>query len=641
MSAPTTHLLAVAVGPVQDFIAAARRTRDLWFGSFLLSQISKAAARAVAAACPCPVGDSLIFPAMDRPEDLDPERPADVPNVVLAQLPAGVDPSKVADAARAAAAAEWDRYAAEALAAAQRLVPGSIRRDTWAAQQGGVVEFYAAWVPVADDAAYPDARRRVMRLLAGRKACRDFGPAAGEHGVPKSSLDGARETVLEKKVQDPRTEAESRRIRSQLRLRRGEQLDVVGLTKRLAGGDRPYPSVSRVAADPWLRAAAARSPAAFGRLKEACAALAARGTVRKLGTGNDRLKQFVDFPYEGSIVYRSRHEEIAQENGIDDRPPFPGVDGPLAELAREFGEAGPYLAVLAADGDRMGESISRCKTAGVHRDVSRALSRFAAGVRAVVEGRCRGSLIYAGGDDVLAFLPLDRCMECARQLHDDFGTTLAAVVPAADGDKKPTLSVGIAIGHFLEPLEDLLDWARGAERAAKGTDRDGLAVHIHPRSGTSFGIRDEWGSAHDDASPDRRLAAWAGMLDRGTLPGKAAYDLRGLAQDYDHWPTKETAQRLALRDAIRADARRMLRRKRGPGGGKAETDALDGLLGRITTPDDLRRVARQLLVAQWLRGGPESGAGTAAATVAGQAAGGAAHGAGGSPASAAAATEEA
>jgi len=27
-----SHLLAIAVGPVQEFIAAARRTRDLWFG---------------------------------------------------------------------------------------------------------------------------------------------------------------------------------------------------------------------------------------------------------------------------------------------------------------------------------------------------------------------------------------------------------------------------------------------------------------------------------------------------------------------------------------------------------------------------------------------------------------------------------
>ena len=41
------YLLSVTVGPVQDFIAAARRCRDLWFGSYLLSEVSKAAAKAL------------------------------------------------------------------------------------------------------------------------------------------------------------------------------------------------------------------------------------------------------------------------------------------------------------------------------------------------------------------------------------------------------------------------------------------------------------------------------------------------------------------------------------------------------------------------------------------------------------------
>lgn len=54
----TSHLLALTVGPVQDFIAAARRTRDLWFRSHLLSEISKAAAKSLR-----DQGGKLIFPA--------------------------------------------------------------------------------------------------------------------------------------------------------------------------------------------------------------------------------------------------------------------------------------------------------------------------------------------------------------------------------------------------------------------------------------------------------------------------------------------------------------------------------------------------------------------------------------------------
>ncbi|MDI9601475.1 MAG: type III-B CRISPR-associated protein Cas10/Cmr2, partial [Acidobacteriota bacterium] len=39
-----SHLLAISIGPVQDFIAAARKTRDLLNGSELLSTIATAIA---------------------------------------------------------------------------------------------------------------------------------------------------------------------------------------------------------------------------------------------------------------------------------------------------------------------------------------------------------------------------------------------------------------------------------------------------------------------------------------------------------------------------------------------------------------------------------------------------------------------
>ena len=42
------HLLAIALGPVQEFIATARRTRDLYAGSRLLSEAAARAAKALA-----------------------------------------------------------------------------------------------------------------------------------------------------------------------------------------------------------------------------------------------------------------------------------------------------------------------------------------------------------------------------------------------------------------------------------------------------------------------------------------------------------------------------------------------------------------------------------------------------------------
>jgi CRISPR-associated protein Cmr2 len=43
-----TFLFIATIGPVQPFIASARRTRDLYLGSTLLSELSKAAARKIA-----------------------------------------------------------------------------------------------------------------------------------------------------------------------------------------------------------------------------------------------------------------------------------------------------------------------------------------------------------------------------------------------------------------------------------------------------------------------------------------------------------------------------------------------------------------------------------------------------------------
>ncbi len=80
------YLLVVALGPVQDFIRAARRTRDLWFGSYMLSELSKAAAREIDVN-----GGKLIFP-MATGRELEPDSKLLVANQVLAELPPSASP---------------------------------------------------------------------------------------------------------------------------------------------------------------------------------------------------------------------------------------------------------------------------------------------------------------------------------------------------------------------------------------------------------------------------------------------------------------------------------------------------------------------------------------------------------------------
>jgi len=220
----TRHLFVISIGSVQDFIAAARRTRDLWFGSHLLSEISKAAAKAIA-----DEGGKLIFPALEREHpDLEPSfnlppekriKAFNVANIILAELPESIkEPSKVNEKARVAAKGTWLHYVTETKKEIEKLDKDAVDPEIWTEQvidvdeqTFDVIPIYSAWVPLGSD--YQKARKRLMRLLSGRKSIRNFNSPSGKHPiVPKSSLDGARESVLtknrsiRKKYPSPRTD---------------------------------------------------------------------------------------------------------------------------------------------------------------------------------------------------------------------------------------------------------------------------------------------------------------------------------------------------------------------------------------------------------------------------------------------------
>ncbi len=539
-----SHLLAMTVGPVQELIAAARRTRDLWLGSHLLSEISRAVAQSAETE-----GGSLIFPAsLDQPN---------VANIVLVELPSG-DPQVVAANARRAAQQRWRQIADPV----RRQAAGEIRPEIWDDQIDDVIEFYAAWVSRSHD--YPADRRRVMRLLAGRKNCRDFLPAKGRAGVPKSSLDGQRESVLKPPDQPTRRGG----FRAQLRIRDGEQLDVLGLVKRMAEGHRPYPSVARIALDPWVRGNQHR----LQPVMAACAQLEGQNILRRLDTSV--YGQFKDFPYEGTAAYVSRHHELLEETRADAQDLRPLRDA-LAGLPQPE----PYLAVLVADGDRMGAALARLPSADAHRKFSRDLAAFASEAQRVVNQH-RGVLVYAGGDDVLAFLPVDTCLACARALHEAFGQRL-------HGYGALSLSVGVAIAHFMENLEDLLAYGRAAEKSAKEPDRDGLAVHLHKRGGAPIKVRQRW-----NTSPDARWTHYAQLLRAEAIPSKLPYDLRKLADLYAAWSDPATIQAAMQRDLLR-----VIRDKQ-PKAGRAYMGHVEQIVRGLSDVGALRALAEQLLVAR-------------------------------------------
>lgn len=181
-----------------------------------------------------------------------------------------------------------------------------------------------------------------------------------------------------------------------------------------------------------------------------------------------------------------------------------------------------------------------------HLQFSEALANFGLhAARRIVEETHHGQLIYSGGDDVLAMLPAENAITCARDLRAAFQGRRAQMsaeaqdlfksgVPegflqvADPSPKEPTwpllmpgdrmtVSVGLAIGHVKEPLQDMIQEAQRAEKRAKadpqritwnkertsqewklneGWGRDALALTLFKRSGETI----RWGAKFDSAA---------------------------------------------------------------------------------------------------------------------------------------------
>jgi len=566
-------LMAVSIGPMQEFIQSARRTRDLWFGSYVLSTISKAVAKELLGP-----DTELIFPYATSRKELD-DPGFVVSNVLLAKLGAGVHPDQLSPILEEAAQTAWEDFARRAVADSH-VESGWLVQKRWESQIRGVVEVYTAWLPL-DDSEYRNTRAELMRLLSGRKACRDFQAWEGEFGVPKSSLDGARETVLSKL-----DKAGTKKRAERLKLNEGEQLDTIGLTKRLGGtsGTRQqYPSVSRVAADPWLHGLDKTDCDALLRI---CETLRGRGLV---GLSPEKFPQYRNFPWERSAVYLNHCKEAVEdaEEGLRAELLKP-LRTELTRLYQKYRKPDPYLAILMADGDHMGRAISQIERAEDHQQLSRALAGFAGEAGKHVR-ECGGALVYAGGDDVLAFLPVDRAVECARKLRDEFAGAMA-------NWSGPTLSVGIAIGHMMEPLEDLLEYARNAEKLAKKQEnrpeRDALAVTVHARSGSPVQWRAQW-----DSNPDAMLGKLVNDLLEDRIPDKAAHDLAERARFYRDLEDQAGNAPDWVEGAVRADALRVLGRK------VSKDDSalreLEEMVRRtVNKPSDLESLTSALLIAR-------------------------------------------
>jgi hypothetical protein len=174
------YLFQVSIGPVQSFIASARRTRDLAFGSWLLSELSKAAALQIAEDNGL---ESLIFPAPESKESLGPGTSLNVANKIVALVQQS--PDTLGQLVHKAVLKRLKGIKEEAYKKVH--LTDYSQAD---AQINDLVEFMWVAYPY-DEKKYAEIRQLLEGLMAARKNTRNFAPVTWGSNQPKSSIDGS------------------------------------------------------------------------------------------------------------------------------------------------------------------------------------------------------------------------------------------------------------------------------------------------------------------------------------------------------------------------------------------------------------------------------------------------------------------
>jgi CRISPR-associated protein Cmr2 len=502
-------LAMISIGPVQEIISQARKTIDLWAGSYLLSYLIYQAIEHIGLT----IGfDSIIYPYLRGNrfvyetleqygvnflnQSLIPqmhEKIASLPNVVLAILPSNRS-HEIIENCKVKIKQKWREIAESAL---REFEQTQVNRHEFEKQIDLFPVINASQVALISD---QDVLEKALIHIS----------RSSEFGEYKKLV----RKISESGGYLPNAGTFYKYIYRILTLK----MNAIKIIRYFKGYTSDAQLNGRRDADD------------FGDYVRACVEVIDKQKDEEhrdlLGTLNATKRVLKKVLKIENIRYEST-EEIAMQNENSDRK---------------------YIAILMMDGDNMGKWISgdnapsvekifhpkvrdhlskiginpqyKFVTPSYHKAISRTLGIFSSFVRHVVEEEYKGMLIYAGGDDVLAILPADKVLECANKLRkmysgigqetlkifidDDMGTykeyEFKDQMLFIDGKpyttmmgKDASMSAGIAIIHHKSPLRIGIQLARKAEDYAKDKlGRNAFGMYVVRRSGQVEEVGSKW-----------------------------------------------------------------------------------------------------------------------------------------------------
>lgn len=686
---PNPAFLLFTIGPVQDFIATARKTQDLWSGSYLLSYLAWCAMKVVADMFG---PDSIIFPDLCRQpmadlwlleKGLNIENPENeklssptLPNRFLAIVPE----NKAEEIAKQAKHTVYEEFQKICTFVREEIekkinIDNQTWKNLWDRQTNDFMEVYWVCVTVDDPEQFLDKYKELLnlssewgfetlfteykkkgfapnigtvygqiyrladKLLGSRKTVRNFNQS--EEPNYKCTLCGVREPIHPGLYNNQnctedfgalRAFWQDKMLKTFPDIRSSERLCSVCITKRLSPKfyfkehikfdiNNNFPSVSMIATaafklrvienmdNPGLFVAATNYVQAVKNLaKERWNGIPV--PMVKRACRNPESFDFASLEgdwlykeaFDNKKAYQEEYGDESSQNSFEElfenakqaqRKFYETIKIFEKETGKYIGIPSTYYAVLLMDGDNMGKWLSgenapmiqdimhpsvtgaldeswrifktmeRPLNPSLHLSVSKALRDFSLSVtREIVEKDHLGKLVYAGGDDVLAFVSLSDLCDVMRKLRAYFSGSLSVNVeqnsieidfkngagfvpidekgnPINVGSRKEiksflfsmgtkaTASMGVVIAHHSSNLSQILDEVRRCEKDAKKLEgKNAFCIALAKRAGGTERLLSKWYYGDESFESIPLLQDWAWAFGNDYMSPKLVYTFK-------------------------------------------------------------------------------------------------------------------
>jgi len=454
----TNYLFTLTITPVQSFISQARKTKDLFAGSEILSNLMKQVLKKSNDLLSSNI--EIIFPYIKEIKKLD--------NVSF--------PNKIVCKIKNSDKHQIEKIGDNLTKCINKECINLVFEHTGVYDRFYENFFQVFWVAVElEDDNYEKSYKKLEQNLGAVKNLRTFRQQKELEGARKCSLCGERNGTFykrDKKGRKPKyisthaRDIEKNNIHKidTNQIKTNETLCAICFTKRFYKGS--YPSLAKITLLDWLK------DVDYIELK-------------------DNITNFdEELFFDDNLNSKYLEKVEVSSNAITKIKKF------IKENNLDTSKQKKYYALIQFDIDDMGKKLSSLDKDG-QKKLSKELKEFAQKAKEIVNKG--GKTIYAGGDDFLGFVNLKYLFIVTKCITKVFRRSVISKFPDI------TFSTSIVIAHYKTPLNKVLNYSRTTLQEVKNrfenppkafnTPKNAVAVTYITKSNnlsTSYFYRDRF-----------------------------------------------------------------------------------------------------------------------------------------------------